>query len=325
MTAKSSAKFPVLKPSLQVSFFYRLQTLRGLYLGEALARAVETASVPQLDKELGRYVRSKPLAKVASFGLRGEIFFPAPNLIRASPSLAGYYRLLLGLSQKEFYNKGPFGRFKRLEDRGELPARTAKDIPAFCRSLVRSAEMLVEGIDRLSLQTVHDLQVLTLGPQLRGSQNTKLGQDATREIYELIHDIVSKYLVTGTQRALVLKNDSDHSVSIDFSSDPDVSVTSQLPTETRSVVSMEVKGGTDASNIHNRLGEAEKSHRKAKDRGFSEFWTIIRVDVDRSMAAQESPTTTHFFHLDKICNRSTAESKQFRHLLSSLVGISDGS
>ena len=83
--------------------------------------------------------------------------------------------------------------------------------------------------------------------------------------------------------------------------------------------------GTDASNIHNRIGEAEKSHQKARSRGFREFWTIIRVDVDEVTARRESPTTSHFFHLDRISDRSTAEHQRFRDLLSSLVGIQTSS
>jgi hypothetical protein len=32
-------------------------------------------------------------------------------------------------------------------------------------------------------------------------------------------------------------------------------------------VAVEIKGGKDYSNIHNRIGEAEKSHQKAKKEG----------------------------------------------------------
>jgi hypothetical protein len=86
-------------------------------------------------------------------------------------------------------------------------------------------------------------------------------------------------------------------------------------------VSIEVKGGTDISNIHNRLGEAEKSHQKARNRGFFEFWTIVRCDVDPAMAARESPTTSRFFHLDRISDQKAPEHREFRDLLGSLLGI----
>jgi hypothetical protein len=89
----------------------------------------------------------------------------------------------------------------------------------------------------------------------------------------------------------------------------------------RPLVSIEIKGGRDVSNIHNRVGEAEKSHRKAKNLGFLEFWTIIRVAVDPAVIQRESPTTSHFFHLDRIKDPATQEYKEFRDRIGSLMGI----
>jgi hypothetical protein len=89
----------------------------------------------------------------------------------------------------------------------------------------------------------------------------------------------------------------------------------------RKLVSIEIKGGTDYSNAHNRLGEAEKSHQKAKQNGFNEFWTIVRVDIDQALARKESPTTSHFFNLDNIENPSAMESRKFKDILSSILSI----
>jgi hypothetical protein len=141
MTA-SSEDFPVLKPDPQVSFYYRLLALEELYLHDASSRTVAEIRIELLDHELARYVSVEHLSRVASFGLRGEVFFPVPCLIRSEPYLLGYYRLLLGFSQKEFYNKGPFGRFKRLEERGEIPDRVVSNIDSLCKSMVQSAANL---------------------------------------------------------------------------------------------------------------------------------------------------------------------------------------
>ena len=313
--------FPVLEPKLQVAFYYILKAMRETYLGEALNDTVERLEIQSVDDELHRHVDKESLAKVAAFGLRGERLFPVPCVISPNPSLLGYYRLLFGLSQKEFYSKGPFGRFKTLEVNGKVPDRLCSMVEPLCKSLIKTGKHLVEGIDRLSLAVVDDLQLLTLGPQLRGSENTRIGQDATQEVFELIHSIVSPYIRDVKDRAIRIENDSRRDVLIEFSSDPDIHITEALDTGSRPVVSIEIKGGTDASNIHNRLGEAEKSHQKAKNRGFFEFWTIVRVDVDDKVAKNESPTTTHFFHLDNIKLRATQEHRLFRDLLGSCLGI----
>ncbi|MFZ2448171.1 MAG: XcyI family restriction endonuclease [Syntrophobacteraceae bacterium] len=313
--------FPLIKPNLQISFYFKLQAIRDLYFHEAIKKTIEALDIKVLDEQLSSYVDAASLKRVASFGLRGEVFFAVPCLLEQNPFLLGYYRLLLGLSQKELFNKGPFGRFKGLEERGEIPRSVKSQIPALCSSLVKSAELLVGGVDDLSLSIVHELQLLTLGPQLRGGSNTSIGQEATREFFSVIKDLVSPYIKDATKRTIHLENDSKRSVLIEFSSDPDVQITEQLQTMVRPLVSIEIKGGRDASNIHNRVGEAEKSHRKARNRGFFEFWTIIRVDVDPTVIQRESPTTSHFFHLDRLKDPSTLEYKEFRDRLGSLMGI----
>lgn len=321
MTSRRADRFPVLEPSLQVSFYYRLESIRELYLFEALKKTVQEADIQELDKKLAHYVDSKNLKQVASFGLRGEVFFPVPYIIEANPLLLGYYRLLFGLSQKAFYNKGPFGRFKRLEEVGDLPVRLQREIEPLCMSLIETAKLLVGGLDILSLTIVNDLQLLTIGAQLRGSENTRLGQDATKDVFGIFRNIVSPYIKDETKRTILLKNDSGRNVLIEFASDPDIRITEKLKTHIRPLVSIEIKGGTDASNIHNRLGEAEKSHQKAKKRGFFEFWTIIRVDVDQTLAKQESPTTSRLFHLDRLLDSRTKDYKMFRDMLGSIIGI----
>lgn len=321
MEEQKRAELPVLEPSLQLSFYHRLQALRRLYLHDALKATIQDVDIQALDDQLAQYVGATQLKRVASFGLRGEIFFPVPILLEANPFLLGYYRLLFGLSQKEFYQKGPFGRFKRLEDQGIIAKGLEHDILPLCLSLIKTAQLLVEGIDDLSLSVAHDLQLLTLGPQLRGSRNTELGQGATQEVFDLIAGAVTPYLKDKTQRTIRIENDSHRSVLIEFFSDPDVRITEQLPSHNRPLVSIEIKGGADVSNVHNRLGEAEKSHQKARNAGFFEFWTILRASVDLERARGESPTTSRFFNLDRIQDPATPDHKEFRDVLASLLGI----
>ncbi len=313
--------YPVLRPDLQISFYDRLLTLRDLYLQDALKVTVADIDIKTLDEQLAQCVAPASLQRVASFGLRGEVFFAVPLVLESNPYLLGYYRLLLGLSQKEFYTKGPFGEFKRLEGRGELPSSLQPRVPLLCASLIESAQLLVGGINDLSMSIAHDLQLLTLGPQLRGSANTRIGQEATREVFTLIGELVQPYVKETTERSIRIENESGRTVLIEFSSDPDIRITEVLPSQVRPLVSVEVKGGRDASNIHNRIGEAEKSHQKAKNRGFFEFWTILRVNIDDGLAKRESPTTAHFFHLDRIKESGTADHNTFRELLGSLAGI----
>lgn len=321
MSAGDGIAFAVLGPDLQISFYYRLQRLDDLYLSDGLQATVGKLDVQTLDRQLAEYVSAGALAKVASFGLRGEVFFPIPCVLETTPFLLGYYRLLYGLSQKEFYSKGPFGRFSRLEEQGELPERLRPEISALCRSLVRTGQALVEGLDRLSLHQVHDLQILTLGPAFRGSELNRIGQEALRRTFDLIRRITEPYIRALTARTILIRNASGREVLIVFADDPDVRVLEKLPSGEHPRVSMEIKGGADASNVYNRIGEAEKSHLKARQIGFFEFWTIVRADFNPDRARIDSPTTGHFFRLDAITDPSSPQHRLFRDRLCSNLGI----
>ena len=312
---------PVLKPDLQVAFYYKLKSINDQYLHQALSDTVNHLFIPDIDKQLADYVDHESIKKVASYGLRGELFFPVPCIMESNPKLLGYYRLLLGISQKEFYNKGPFGAFKRLEEQGIISQKINSQIEPLCVSLIKTAEIMIGDIDDLSLNTIRDLQMLTLGPQLRGGLNTEFGKNATDKIFKLLKSLVLPYLKNETERALIIENDSKRIVTVEFSSDPDISIIEKIGATNRPLVSIEIKGGKDRSNIHNRIGEAEKSHQKAKGKNFFEFWTMIRVDLDYADAKRESPTTTRFFNIDHILDPHHGEYQLFRDLLSSLLSI----
>jgi hypothetical protein len=312
---------PVLKPDLQIAFHHKLKSINDQYLHQALSDTVKHLSIPDIDKQLADYVNHESIKKVASYGLRGELFFPVPCIMESNPKLLGYYRLLLGISQKEFYNKGPFGAFKRLEEQGIISQKIRPQIEPLCISLIGTAEIMIGEIDDLSLTTIRDLQILTLGPQLRGGLNTEFGKNATDKIFKLLKSLVSPYLKNETNRALIIENDSNRIVTIEFSSDPDISIIEKIGSTSRPLVSIEIKGGKDKSNIHNRIGEAEKSHQKAKGQNFFEFWTMLRVDLDYAHARRESPTTTRFFNIDHIQDPDHEEYQLFRDLLSSLLSI----
>lgn len=318
---EDSFEFPILNPELQISFYYRLKTVREEYLSSALQRTVERIDLKVLDDELNQLVPSITLNKLASFGLRGELIFPVPSILLSNPFLLGYYRLLLGFSQKEFYSKGPFGKVKSLKDKGIIGKQAILLIEPLCKSLIASGSALLNELSEISTDLISDLQLLTIGPQFRGSANNKVGQIATQKTFEVIKSIVKSYVVSTTPSSIQIKNDSGRIVNIEFAADPDIQIIEVLRSSKRGLISIEIKGGTDYSNIHNRIGEAEKSHQKAKKRGYFEFMTILRVDVDYAILRNESPTTRHFFHLDKITDKNTNEYEMFREILSSILSI----
>ena len=312
---------PVLSPKLQIGFYERLKTAERTFLMPALLAHVGTLDIAQIDDELSRFAGQEKLSLVAKRGLRGELVYPVPTVIRSNPHLLGYYRLLLGFSQKAFY-KGAYSRFASLED-GVIGAKVDSQIEPLCEALVASSWQLITSIPELSSDIIRSLTLLTIGPQFRGSQNVTLGTDAAEAVFKLVKVIVQKHVAEESAKHFVVKNDNGRTYRIVFAADPDIAVKQKQPNDKyRNLVSIEVKGGTDISNIHNRLGEAEKSHQKSKDKGFTQFWTIVNVPhVDRATWKLESPTTTELFYLEQMIVEGSAERSKFSEFLERELGI----
>lgn len=322
MRNAASQALPVLEPDMQIAFAARLEDIRTTYLHDALKATVSALDIVTIDAELAKLAPRGSLNRVAACGLRGEVFFAVPCVLAANPFLLGYYRLLLGFSEKQFYHRHAFGAFAALEQRGLAPERVAQRLPELCASLSRSAATLVAGLDSLSLGLVHELQLLTVGPSLRGSALNRIGQEATQEVFHLVRGLLAPYVTASDARTMSLTNDAGRAVSVRFAGDPDVLFTEELPSRTRALLSIEIKGGADASNVYNRIGEAEKSHLTQKPSGCREFWTIIRAQFDAAKARQKSPTTTRFYTLDGLTDAQSNENASFREELAALLGIS---
>ena len=280
--------------------------------------------VTALDAELARYVGAERLGALARFGLRGEVYYPVPILLYANPQLLGYYRLLYGFSQKEFYNRqgAPFRAFAAMEESGVIPAERVAEVPNLCRSLVETGALLVDGLDRLDREVVHELQLLTIGPLFRGSRNTDLGMAAVGLVFNLIKGLIhADYIQSVSDQEIRITNSAGRTVRMRFSSDPDIAISESSGATERRRVAIEVKGGTDVSNRLNRLGEAEKSHLKAQRKGFTEFWTIAAVPASWDEVQANSPTTTSFFHLSAIGCVGSPEYENFKEQLASTLGI----
>ena len=313
-------------PKLQIVFSSLLEEMRSLYLQDALRATVETMDIAVLDRQLAEFVPGKRLAELAGLGLRGELVYAPPCLLEMNPRLLGYYRLLLGFSQKEFYTTlfGVSG-FRSMESSGRISPASKARLGDLCFGLNVSAAALVDGIGvgRLSRELLDDLALLTVGPQLRGGTNVKIGLKGIEDVFEVIRSVVQHTTTLVSVGKIEIVNAADRSVSIQFEPDPDIVIREQMSGGSfHNLVAIEVKGGRDFSNIHNRIGEAEKSHQKAKASGYVECWTVVNVDrIDLDMAKRESPTTNRFYRLSALKSGSGLEYHDFRERIIAAAGI----
>lgn len=313
--------FNIPSPDLQVSFSNRLISAEGTFLQQALLNTISKIDISQLDKEIHDHIPSKALNILAGRGLRAELVFALPIVLKTNPYLLGYYRLLLGFSQKAFYTSefGLSRGYPSMESRGIINSTVFESIPVLCQALNKSARILLENIapQHITKEHLHELTVLTFGPQLRGGRNVDIGTGAVKEVFKVIMDITKPYANNISDNMIVITDLTKRQIEIKFSSDPDIGIFSIGQGNKKTpLLAIEVKGGTDYSNSHNRLGEAEKSHLKAKKDGFNDLWTIVNVeglsDEDRRA---ESPTTTAFFDLSDLISREGFEYEEFKDKL----------
>jgi hypothetical protein len=138
-----------------------------------------------------------------------------------------------------------------------------------------------------------------------------------------VREIVKSNMTGEEKNRITVHNSSGRIVSLTFGADPDLRIQQDLgPGKIHNKVAVEVKGGTDRSNAHNRAGEAEKSHQKAKTQGFSDFWTVIaKKGLNIKKLKQESPSTNHWFDVSQVLGREGEDWEEFRRRLAVAVGI----
>lgn len=310
--------------SRQVFFHQLLVAARKQWLLDALSDAVSGIDPNELKRQLAEYIPVDVQQTLAAAGIRDEQVFPVPIVLESKPTLIGYYRLLLGVPQKWFYAGGTgMGQFKSMEMRGRLTAMQKARLPEFCRAMTAALSDLARQMSPIiTMLDVKELPLLTIGSQFQGSNNTRIGKQAIEDTFLAVVEIVKDHIVEQTNRKLIVKNAAGRDVTIELSSDPDIGISEEFQNQPRKKVAIEVKGGTDRSNAHNRAGEAEKSHQKAKKAGYRDFWTIIsKRGLDMQRIEAESPTTNSWFDVSEVLGRQGENWQEFRSRLAGEVGI----
>ena len=291
---------------------------------DALSEALGEIDPKVLKKQITKYVPADAQRILAASGIRDEHVFPAPIVLEKKPTLVAYYRLLLGVSQKRFYRKGTgMSPYKRMESRGLINAKTVAELDHFCTVMSGHLAKLVRQISpRITARDVAELPLLTLGAQLYGSNNNAIGQKATLDVFVSVAEIVKDFIVSQDGKTITITNASRRKVVLALSTDPDIRIQEEFEGKLRNKVAIEIKGGTDMSNAHNRAGEAEKSHQKAKKQGFRDFWTLIsKTGLSMDKLKQESPTTNSWFDVAEVLAREGDDWKDFRSRFAGEAGI----
>lgn len=315
--------FRPIRVTFAIDLYEALIVARRLQLQPALSLAVRQVGVAAIDADLLRLVPVSGLNQLAGLGLRGERVFPVPAIIRHAPPLIGYYRMLLGLSRKEFSQPARlgYGSWAAAEESGILTPRLDAALDQFCAALIDPLMQFVAAMKTFDDRDLGDITLLTLGSTFQGGRNNVIGRQRAEQLFQAIRAHVTSWISYENERLIRFTIPGGREYECVAASDPDVRIDARAGGELLlPLVAIEIKGGGDASNAHNRAGEAEKSHLKAAQAGYEHRWTVIGMrDVRRKVIASETPSSTRLFEADEVLKQTGPDWDLFRQELRGLL------
>ena len=227
--------------------------------------------------------------------------FCHPDVIQANPRLIAYYRGVAGLPLK--------GIAKLAFSTASLEARRGKLSPERARRLAASLNEVISAIvDSDPTYSVADAILLlhaTTGTMIDGSWRNRVGEEATRQVKEMI---ARYFLREGLMaQAIGLQGEeiepssqlpigeitgfvTNNGYKVTFGSEPDVEA--QGP-DGELIGAIEVKGGIDPAGALERYGAAKKTFDKALNRNPRAFTMYLascitptvreRIDANRTI------------------------------------------
>jgi len=321
------SQFEIPSTGRQVYIAELLERQRRLTLRQAVEKAAQTIGSPVLFSDMRATVPKDSINLLLHSKLPDYLVFAAPAILRHAPATLGYYRLLLGISQKQFYQPSTgLNIFRTMEESNRITPQADEQLTELCCELNSEISKLLYTLTDASLDNlILELPLVTFGAQADGSWRNTIGTKATTSVFDALKTIVreSNRNTIETQTSIAVINNSEREVLLMMAPDPDVVIREKFG-EQESVykAAIEIKGGTDASNLHNRVGEAEKSHQKARAAGAGDCWTIIDLrgaDLDR--LRQESPTTREWFDLTEVLSQSGPTWNRLTQVTRSAMGI----
>ncbi len=247
-------------------------------------------------------------------------------MLRQAPGVLAYYRLLLGISQKQFYTTTTgLNVFKSMEERQVVRSIADPLIEDLCRDLNAELAVLLQALPHATLRhDVDQLPLLTLGAQADGSWRGQIGEKATTGVFGAMKAVVKGQgkPFTETDVSITVVNNSGREVTLALAPDPDLVIREDFHDSLVYKAAIEIKGGADQANIHNRVGEAEKSHQKARADGAQDCWTVIDLSkANLATLKQESPTTREWLDLNEVLAQTGAGWIRLKTLTLSAMGI----
>jgi hypothetical protein len=202
-------------------------------------------------KDLG--ITTSAFERVKSIRVLPHQLFPHPAVLMEHPHLIAYYRNIATISQKGI------AQILFSTDTYEEKSRkfTQADAARLCKTLNRVISAVIDANPSYSISLSRKAIYAEIGAELQGSWANFVGQNASKEVANLIEQYVTTERIgkrTGP-RSFELSN----GWLILFAAEPDIAFIDQNKTIQ---IAIEIKGSLDVAGAQTRYGEAKKSFAK---------------------------------------------------------------
>ena len=221
---------------------------RKTWLRDALNDALADLNPADVKAEIAKLVPEDAQRILAAGGIRDEHVFPTRIVLERSPTLLAYYRLVLGLSRKNFYERSTgHGLFASMENTGRITPRQAERLDELIAVMIDALADVVRQLSpAVTTRDVDELPLLTLGSQLQGARNVEIGKQGTQDVFLSIRSIVEPHIDSETATEIVVTNAAGRKVYTTLAADPDVRIREDVGGGLSYKAAIEIKAGTDA-------------------------------------------------------------------------------
>ncbi len=261
--------------------------------------------------------------------------FCHPKLIRENIRLLAYYRNVAALSQKSVRSLVKTGvDIKKLEsDKENRLSLSESQALTFARLFNEHTTLIVDSsIQTFNKEELNGIVLASTGAQIDGSWRNTIGEEAEKVVQGLlVKEVKERNLIAALfpqkgstiepydanqleeqlgqielYRGVLLANRT----TILFASEPDVSLLDQ---NGATILTIEIKGGTDRAGALERYGAAKKSFDKVRQTSPNAATILVAscITAEVQFRIKQDPLITSFYNLTSLLSEGSVEYARF--------------
>ena len=194
---------------------------------------------------------------VTSSGIDPKMVFAHPALLQKCPPASEYYRGIALLPRKRVTEIA--GSVDSWESGARATSVSEKHSIRVARLYNAVISSIIEGSTGWTIENGYRNIIANIGIGLDGTVRNLIGQDAEQLIKSRIKNWLYKENLVIRRNADETQFDLPNSYSMHYGSEPDIEFRQMVNGESRTIATIEIKGGKDAAGALERLGAIQKS------------------------------------------------------------------